>query len=192
LTEPQHTVEPPVPPYSPFPQPPALPPAAPLATVPRLPRRSAAKRTIASRRPRALPEALPYRRAPFLLSKGERAFWRPLYRAVKGKYRIFCKVRLADIASCPRENRNEWLWFRMIGRYHVDFVICEPRTTAPLLVIELDDRLHRERPRQDRDDFKDAVLRAAGVPVYRVNAAAAYDPIELAQNIERLINGQKS
>ena len=45
-------------------------------------------------------------------------------------------------------SRGRWderYWFRRISRYHVDFVICEPRTTEPLLVVELDDRRHRER-----------------------------------------------
>jgi hypothetical protein len=31
-----------------------------------------------------------------------------------------------------------------------------------------------------------------GFQLIQINAASAYDPIELAQNIERLINSQKS
>jgi hypothetical protein len=171
-------------PRSPYLSKPRLPPRLPAASF------ATASHTTA---PVAAPvpfERLPYRRAPGLLSKGERAVWYPLFRAVKGKYRIFCKVRLADVVCCPRDHRDERRWFRKIGRYHVDFVICEPRTTAPLLVVELDDRRHRERPRKDRDDFKDAALRAAGMPVYRIRAQQAYDSTELARNIERLINGQ--
>ena len=133
--------------------------------------------------------ALPYRRAPHLLTKGERAFWYPLYRAVKGKYRIFCKVRLQDVVSAPDSRGDERRWFKKIRGYHVDFVICDPDTTAPLLVVELDDRSHRARKRQDRDDFKAAVLASAGMPIYRVDAEAAYDPAELAEKIQRLIDG---
>ncbi len=132
-------------------------------------------------------QALPYRRAAGLLTKGERAVWHPLYRAVKGKYRLFCKVRLADIVCCPRERRDERRWFRKISRFHVDFVVCDPDSTAPLLVVELDDRRHLAPQRQEIDAFKDAALRAAGVPVYRIAAQHAYDPIDLAENIERLI-----
>ncbi len=130
---------------------------------------------------------LPYRRAPYLLSKGERAFWHPLYLAVHGKYRIFCKVRLADIVIAPIFRRDERRWFRKIGSYHVDFVICEPRTTAPLLVIELDDRSHTSPQRRKRDEFKHAVLAAANVPLHRVPAQQAYDPAGLAQKIQQLI-----
>lgn len=134
------------------------------------------------------PPDLPYRRASAILSKGERAFWVPLCQAVHGKYQVFSKVRLADVVCCPPHRKDEPRWFKLIGRFHVDFVICDPRTTAPLLVVELDDRRHREGPRKSRDDFKDQVLRAAGMPIYRVNAQGAYDPIELAERIDALIH----
>jgi hypothetical protein len=170
-----YAAQPPLPPPLPYA---ARPPIGPLAVV----RAPAPGRGVESPT-----ETLPYRRTSCLLSKGERALWYPLYRAVKGQYRLFCKVRLADVVCCPRERRDERRWFRKIGRYHVDFVICEPGTTAPLLVVELDDRRHRARRRQEIDAFKDDVLRAAGVPVYRIAAQQAYDPVELTQNVKRLI-----
>lgn len=130
-------------------------------------------------------DGLPFRRADGLLTEGELAFWHPLSRAVKGKFHIFCKVRLADVVRCPDDLPQEGLWFRRIGWYHVDFVLCEPRTTRPVLVIELDDRRHGEGRRKDRDAYKDEVLSAAGMPVYRVRARGAYDLAELAREIER-------
>lgn len=130
---------------------------------------------------------LPYRRRPHLVSKGERAFWFPLYQAVKGRYRIFCKVRLQDVVSAPDES-GERYWFRRIQGYHVDFVLCDPATTAPLLAIELDDRSHDSPKALDRDRFKDEVLAAGGVPVYRVRAQQAYDPIQLSEEIERRLS----
>jgi hypothetical protein len=130
---------------------------------------------------------LPYRKTSALVTPGEHGIWYSLERAVQGKYRLFCKVRLADVVCCPQEDSNEGYWFRKIGRYHVDFVICDLITTAPLLVIELDDRRHREHLRKMQDEFKDAVLRAAGVPVCRIAARAAYDVEELKLRIEQLI-----
>jgi hypothetical protein len=133
-------------------------------------------------------QPLPYRRTECLLLEGERALWYPLFHAVKGRYRIFAKVRLADVVCCPEDHPDEWRWFRKIGRYHVDFVICEPKTTAPLLVVELDGRRHHSsQRRRDKDEFKNAVLEAAGVPIYRIAAQQAYDPKEIAENIDRMI-----
>jgi hypothetical protein len=132
-------------------------------------------------------EPLPFRRQPHLLTKGERALWYPLFKAVKGKYRVAFKVRLADICCCPRDLRNEDKWFRKIRSFHVDFVICEPRTTAPLLVVELDDRTHRSQRQRERDGFKDAVLKSAGIPVLRITAQQAYSPDSLRAEISRMI-----
>lgn len=140
-------------------------------------------------RPGAAGEAqrrMPYRRKR-LLSRGERAFWVPLFQAVRGKYRIFCKVRLQDVVGAPDDRRDEGYWFRKIRAYHVDFVLCDPETTAALLVVELDDRSHHSAKQQERDQFKADVLASAGVPLYRVPAQQAYAPDELAEAIERHI-----
>jgi very-short-patch-repair endonuclease len=71
----------------------------------------------------------------------------------------------------------------------VDFVICDPETTRPLLVIELDDRSHRDKAAQRRgfDAWKDQALRAAGMPAYRAPTREAYDVRELAETVERMI-----
>ena len=130
---------------------------------------------------------LPYRRRPHLMSKGERAFWYPLFKAVQGKYRLFCKVRLQDVVGAPEEADANGYWFRKIRGYHVDFVLCDPDTTEPLLAVELDDRSHASARKQERDRFKDAVLTAGGVPIYRVQACQAYDPIELAEAIAQKV-----
>jgi hypothetical protein len=154
---------------------------------PPLPRRKSALKPLP---PLPADEPLPYQRSRGLLTKGERALWFPLFKAVKGRYRLFCKVRLADVVCCPPKHPQERRWFRKIGRYHVDFVLADPQTTVPLLVIELDDRSHRVR--RERDDFKDKVLQSAGVPILRIPAQQAYDPLELAEFISRLLAGGPS
>ena len=67
------------------------------------------------------------------------------------------------------------------------FTVRSQRFTAPLLVVEHDDRRHRKRPRRASDDFKDSVLAAAGMPVYRIVAQQAYDPAELREQVDRRI-----
>jgi len=53
--------------------------------------------------------------------------------------------------------------------------------------VELDDRTHVSARQQERDRFKDEVLTAGSVTIYRVKACQAYDPIELAEEIARKI-----
>lgn len=179
---------PPPPRFTPMPMPLKRPPAS-NSSEPAVERRCSTPDPMMLGKPAAqpAPQALPYRPARALLSKGERAFWFPLWRAVRGRYRIFCKVRLADVVNVSPSRRDERRWFRKIGSYHLDFVICDPRTTAPLLAVELDDHSHASSRRRELDRFKDQVLADAGVPIYRVTAQQAYDPIELRENIDRLI-----
>ena len=102
---------------------------------------------------RARPSRLPYQKVP-VLTKGEKALVYPLIKAAKGNYLILCKVRLADVICCPADHGSESHWFNIISRYHVDFVLCDPKTTAPLLVIELDDRSHQSDKQSRRDKWK--------------------------------------
>lgn len=106
---------------------------------------------------------------------------------MQGKYRLFPKVRLSDIVYARSRKEGDLHWHNKIKGYHVDFVICEPTTTRPLLAVELDDRSHRSAKQANRDAFKDRVLTAARIPILRVQAAEAYDPAALDEEIERLV-----
>lgn len=68
-------------------------------------------------------------------------------------------------------------------RWGVDFVLCERDTFTPLLVIELDDSSHNRADRQARDDFKNNVLSAAGLPLLRIPVRRHYDLVELTTSI---------
>ncbi len=72
---------------------------------------------------------------------------------------------------------------KRIDRKHVDFVLCEPDTFRPLLVIELDDAAHQRARSQESDVMKDKVLEAAGLPMLRVAVQGSYEPQELAKRI---------
>lgn len=131
---------------------------------------------------------MPFKRSDGLLTKGERAFWYPLYYAVKGKYRIFPKVRLGDVVSGREGDETDRFWFQKIAGYHLDFVLCDPETTRPVMVVELDDTSHRTEKAIRRDGLKDRVLGDAGIPILRVKAAEAYGPAELVHSIETAIS----
>jgi hypothetical protein len=129
---------------------------------------------------------LPYRGRRALLSRGELAFYRVLVSAVRGRWTISVKPRLADVIWCPPS-----LWRTAAGarvaQKHLDFVLYDPETTAVVLAIELDDRSHARRERRVRDDFVDEVLAACGVVLLRVRAAAAYDVAALQTRIEAMV-----
>lgn len=128
------------------------------------------RRRFAARRRR---ESLPYEGRGTLLTKGEAAFFGPLQEAVGAEFQIMCKVRVADVLTCSDAD-----WRRGFGgaisQKHLDFVLCEPRTTRIILAVELDDRSHEAPHRQRRDRFLNDTLKAAGMRLLRIKARAQY------------------
>ena len=128
---------------------------------------------------------LPYVAAKGLLSPAERAFFLVLQRAVGEEYQLFAKVRVGDILQVRPgvEGKRRFAAFGRISSKHADFVACDARTFAVVGVIELDDRSHEREDRRRRDEFFDAAMNVAGVPVLRVAARRAYDVKELREAV---------
>ena len=72
---------------------------------------------------------------------------------------------------------------------HVDFLICASDDMRPVLGIELDDKSHARKDRQERDTFVDSVFATAGLPILHVQAVGGYDQVTLAGLIVRSIPG---
>ncbi len=138
--------------------------------------------------------AVPYQVKERLLSPAETVFLMalrpacPLLAALAGKDSaplVLCLVRLADVivvsgAGSAREQKSAQ---NRIDRKHLDFVLCDPATTRPLVAVELDDASHRRADRQERDRFVDRALAAAGLPIVHVRAAGSYDAKAIAQSL---------
>jgi Protein of unknown function (DUF2726) len=119
------------------------------------------------------PRRLPFTRRGSLLTQAEMRFFRVLVHAVPGGLVVCPKVRLMDVLFV---DDGAWKEFGApASGMHVDFVLAEPGTLEPVLVIELDDRGHSGDAAKKRDQFKDAALAAAGVPILRVRAARGYN-----------------
>jgi hypothetical protein len=124
--------------------------------------------------PRYPAGALPYFSKNYLLSKGELAFYHALRAALPPGLVVAPKVRVSDVLRCDAAAWKQGFGGR-ISQKHVDFVIVDERTTAFVLIVELDDRTHRQRDRAARDEFLDRAFAAAGLEVLHVPAAAHYD-----------------
>jgi len=127
---------------------------------------------------------LPYKRKDYLLTKAERSFYGVLQHAVAGQYLIFAKIRVADLLWMPKGTESRQSHFNKIQAKHIDFVLCDNDTVRPLLAIELDDSSHDTAKRQSRDGFVDEALKAAGLPLLRVRARAAYNVEEVKASIQ--------
>jgi hypothetical protein len=130
----------------------------------------------------------PYRKADHLLTLAERSFFGVLRQAVGADLCIFAKVRLSDLLWLPKGAEKRQAHLNRIQSKHIDFVLCDSATTAPRLLIELDDSSHQSASRKGRDAFLDEAVRSAGLPILRVPARRSYAPGQLRQLISPLLS----
>jgi len=120
--------------------------------------------------------ALPFQKEPVLFTPAERSFLAVLEPALGNQFRVFGKVRLADVIRV----KPGLSWsarqqaFNRIQSKHLDFVVCDPKDLAVQFVVELDDSSHQQSRRQARDEFLDKALAAAGVPVFHFPVKRTY------------------
>lgn len=133
----------------------------------------------------------PYDPIDLLLTPPERKFFIVLHKAVAPELHVFAKVRLADIIQTKRGlPKNIWRRaFNRICNKHVDFVACHPETFKVLVVIELDDSSHDSAKARKTDNFKDAALAAASIPILRVPTQRAYSANLLREDLFACLKG---
>lgn len=123
-----------------------------------------------------------------LLTPAERSFFGVLEQVAGSQFRLFAKVRLADIVNVkPARGENRSGWQSALNRItskHVDFVLCDQKSFRIVGIVELDDKSHRRSDREERDDFLDAALQQADIPILRIPARSSYSTNELRNQID--------
>lgn len=123
-----------------------------------------------------------------LVTPAEKLFYEQLDLVIDGRLQILCKVRLADlieVESRQPEERNRV--FRRIASKHIDFVLAEPGTLAPVLAIELDDSSHERADRRERDEYLQELFETVQFPLLRIKASASYNRRALVDALEQAL-----
>ena len=147
-----------------------------------LPRQLDAPPPVPADAPRAMPEPSVMVSKRFV-SPGERAFLPALRIAVGPKVWVAPQVAINQLLYLKRDCPARRSWQAKMDRRSLDFVLIDPETYRPLAAIELDDRSHDKPDRRKRDAEVGRLCAAAGLPLLRVAAAQAYDPIELRDRL---------
>jgi ssDNA-binding Zn-finger/Zn-ribbon topoisomerase 1 len=132
----------------------------------------------------------PYRNAGALFSPAERSFYGVLNQVVRENAKIFGKVRVADVAV-PKKglSRSDWQKaFNKISAKHFDFLLCRSDDLSVICAIELDDRSHLSKKRQQRDEFLRGVCGAAELPLIQIPAKVGYVIDEVKQILTPYLN----
>lgn len=126
-----------------------------------------------------------YQRAGALFSPAERSFLGVLDQAAGAEFRVFGKVRIADVLT-PEATSNRRAWQAAQNRIHAkhfDYVLCDPATLDPRCAIELSDKSHRRAARQARDRFLAAACQHAALPLLTFDVRNTYSVGEVAATI---------
>ena len=118
----------------------------------------------------------------YFVSDAEGNFFRVLHKVVGDRGHVLAQVSLRQLLWFPgnsHSNPGRQTWQNKVAAKSVDFVVCDPATLRPLVVIELDDRTHARPERQTRDDEVRDLLDAAGLPLVGVLCSRNYDTREI-------------
>ena len=131
-------------------------------------------------------------KGPYLLSKGEKAFFDILIQSISPDLYICPKVRVADLieVDLPKSDKKFWASFNKISKKHVDFVLCNRSDFAPVLVIELDGGSHKVSSRSKRDTFVDDAFAQANIKILHITAQSVYDANQLQNQIASALTTQ--
>ncbi|WP_113064249.1 DUF2726 domain-containing protein [Oleiagrimonas sp. MCCC 1A03011] len=132
---------------------------------------------------------LPYRARKTLFSPAERSFLGLLDAAVGRDYRVFGKVRIADIATVRSglgaSARQAAL--NRIAFKHFDFVVCRADDLSVVCAVELDDASHNRARARRRDRLVADVCRVIDLPLLNVPARHGYALPELRERFRSCI-----
>jgi hypothetical protein len=137
--------------------------------------------------------SLSFKRQPVLFFPAERSFFGVLEQTLGSDYRVFGKVRIADLIK-PENGVGRQIAFNRIARKHVDFVVCNAADLAVVGVIELVDNSLNYDSSRKQDEFIDRAFASAGIPITRFPARAAYSLQASKESIQRsfkLISNKK-
>ena len=127
-----------------------------------------------------------------LLTRREQSLYEGLL-SLYPNHKIFVQVALSQLIDVPEDQPERWSIRNRFSQLVADFVLCRPDLTV-VAVIELDDRSHERRDRQDADARKTKALVDAGLRLVRIPAGNLPSNEKLREIIgaDRVPSGDRS
>ncbi len=116
-----------------------------------------------------------YKKKGALLNMKESAFYNALISAVGNQGVVMPKVAMTTVITPMAENKNEWfIANNRIAKSYFDYVVCDPRTLEPRVVIELDNGKELSKGKRDREKLLLHVCKSAGLPLIGTSVKHSY------------------
>ena len=118
----------------------------------------------------------PYRMKGPLLNAQESIFYNALTAAVDEHAVVFAKVNMSTLIT-PKEIKNKKQFFianHRISRSYFDYVICDPRTLEPRVIVELDNGKELSKGKVERQKLLLHVCKTANLPLIGASIKHSY------------------
>lgn len=118
----------------------------------------------------------PYQSKGPLLRGQESAFYNALRSAVGEHAVVFAKVNMASVIT-PKSIKNKKQLFvasNRIARSYFDYVICDPRTLEPRVIVELDNGQPLTKGKAERQKLLMHVCKSANLPLIGASVKHSY------------------
>ncbi|NGZ13413.1 DUF2726 domain-containing protein [Vibrio aestuarianus] len=122
-----------------------------------------------------------YKRKSALLNASESTFYNALKSAVGDHAVVLAKVCMSNMVS-PSAKLNKKQWFianSRIAKSYFDFVVCDPRTFEPRVIIELDNGKELYKGKVEREKLLIHVCKSASIPLIGANIKYSYQVSKL-------------
>ncbi|WP_159739049.1 DUF2726 domain-containing protein [Vibrio atypicus] len=116
-----------------------------------------------------------YKKKGPLLNMQESAFYNALVTAVGQHGIVLAKVNMTHIATPLSTNKKQWfIANNRIAKSYFDFVVCDPRSLHPRVVIELDNGKELDKGKIERQKLLMHVCKSASIPLIGASIKHSY------------------
>lgn len=116
-----------------------------------------------------------YKKKGPLLNMQESAFYNALVTAVGSHGVVLAKVSMANAVAPLATDKKAWfIANNRIAKSYFDFVVCDPRTLQPRVVIELDNGKELDKGKVERQKLLMHVCKSASIPLIGASIKHSY------------------
>tara|TARA_Y100001956_G_scaffold77944_1_gene89026 strand:- start:2774 stop:3433 length:660 start_codon:yes stop_codon:yes gene_type:complete len=116
-----------------------------------------------------------YKKKGPLLNMQESAFYNALITAVGQHGVVLAKVSMSSAITPMATNKKQWfIANNRISKSYFDFVVCDPRTLQPRVVVELDNGKELDKGKIERQKLLMHVCKSASIPLIGASIKHSY------------------
>ena len=127
----------------------------------------------------------PFSKKSSLFTQVERSYLNMLEQAVKGKYKIMNRVKMADILDLKSnvDAKSRIAASVKLNAKYLDFVLCDPEDMSIVAVVDLVNNNSKNGHKAVPDWFVSGAFEAAGIPYIRMKIKTGYTIADIQQGL---------